>query len=409
MSDDNAMQKIRWQRAIDAINAHDLSALRALIAEGLDVNARSPVQGASDATLLMMAAWDENNTEMLRTLIELGADVNAQAWCGNSLTRAKGFDNVKLLLEHGADPNIPDSTRKATVLLYQAEDGNAEAVRLLLNAGADITALDSRADSSQNNVFQIALKAGRTEVIDVLLVYLQNWSGSQNINWLSVAIDHGDRTLVNRMLAMDMTGGTGEAAINSALDRGDFELARTLAERSARPSDYMLGQMAEQGSYKGVDFCLKLGVDVNTGDALPRAAAGGHLKIVKRLIKNGADIEKEGGGGGLGQTALHHAAVRGHLKVVKYLLKRGAEVNKISKNNETPLTSVLWERRFEDNLEIVKALLKGGANPALKIPKTDSDGYPYEFDAYALIIAGNNDRDQLTSLFDKYAKDIRRG
>lgn len=402
MSDDNALKKIRWQRATDAIDAHDVDALRAVIAEGLDVNSRSPVQGASDATLLMIAAWDENSTEILRTLIELGADVNAQAWCGNALTRAVGYDNIKLLLEHCANPNVPDSTRKATALLYQAEDGRADSVQLLLKSGADITVNDTRADSSHNNVFGIALEAGKTEVIDVLLEHLRNLPDKQDVNWLTVAMDRGDRVLANRLLKLGLRANS--ETLDSALEHGDYDLAATLASQGARPSEQSLSQAAEAGDTKAVDFCLKHDVDINISEALPAAAANGHLKIVKQLVKHGADVDKEGGPGPYGHTALHHAAVRGHLKVVKFLLKRGAQANKISKDDETPLTSVLWERRFEDNLPIVKALLKGGANPALKVRKTDSDGHPYEVDAYALINAGNNDREALTGLFDKYAK-----
>ncbi|EED20961.1 hypothetical protein TSTA_081940 [Talaromyces stipitatus ATCC 10500] len=57
---------------------------------------------------------------------------------------------------------------------------------------------------------------------------------------------------------------------------------------------------------------------------LRAAAAAGYPKIVQQLLKNGANINAQGGNYG---NALQASAEGGHLEVIQLLLEKGADVN----------------------------------------------------------------------------------
>ncbi|SFE41146.1 ankyrin repeat domain-containing protein [Thermophagus xiamenensis] len=94
------------------------------------------------------------------------------------------------------------------------------------------------------------------------------------------------------------------------------------------------------------------------------AAFNGHTEVVKLLVKNGATINRSDN---KGLTTLHFAASGPFPETVKYLLDNGAAINATDKiENFTPLMYAA----SEGNMEVVKVLIKYGANPSLK----DVDG-----------------------------------
>jgi len=91
-------------------------------------------------------------------------------------------------------------------------------------------------------------------------------------------------------------------------------------------------QYAASGDLKTVQLLVDSGVDCNKPEAingatvLHNAAAGGHIQLVKWLLKNGATIDSKDK---LGSTPLIWAAYHGHVDVVKYLIKNGARIGSI--------------------------------------------------------------------------------
>ena len=97
-------------------------------------------------------AAKSGRTEVLVTLIEHGAGVDADPYRGTALTWAAvngHVDTVRRLVELGADPNRrgtfggPDHGEGVTALQPAAQGGRAEAVDALLALGADPTIRDS--------------------------------------------------------------------------------------------------------------------------------------------------------------------------------------------------------------------------------------------------------------------------
>ena len=127
-------------RFYSAIRANDLGALRTLIAEGADVNVRdrlgetplmyAAVVGSPEAMSFLIGKGADVNAKN-----ESGS--NALIWSATDAAK------VRLLLEHGADVNAATKRGRTALLIAALSDGSAEIVRLLLEKGANAKALDA--------------------------------------------------------------------------------------------------------------------------------------------------------------------------------------------------------------------------------------------------------------------------
>lgn len=94
------------------------------------------IRTRDDESPLMMAAL-KGHVDLARKLIERGADVNKTGWTALHYAATGGhLAIIELLLEHHAyiDAESPNGT---TPLMMAAQYGSIDAVRLLLEAGAD--------------------------------------------------------------------------------------------------------------------------------------------------------------------------------------------------------------------------------------------------------------------------------
>jgi ankyrin repeat protein len=64
------------------------------------------------------------------------------------------------------------------------------------------------------------------------------------------------------------------------------------------------------------------------------ACWNGHIAVVKKLLKNGADINMTNK---YGNTPFHLACSEGYTEIVKLLLEKGANINTVDKFDQTPL------------------------------------------------------------------------
>jgi ankyrin repeat protein len=169
----------------------DLATVRKLIESGADVNSIGDhgmgpllsftpsvveylLSKGADPVLLGIAYF--NNVECVRLLLQAGADPKAVVrntgesalhgcviGLGENVSATDRHEVVKLLVQHGADPNrrtIPGvptlafwrdvCTRGETPLHRAAAYASEETVRFLLEAGADKSIRDANGDSAQS-------------------------------------------------------------------------------------------------------------------------------------------------------------------------------------------------------------------------------------------------------------------
>jgi len=118
---------------------------------------------------------------------------------------------------------------------------------------------------------------------------------------------------------------------------------------------------AAEGDIKIIRRLINEGVDVDRrGDkqttALMRASYPGHEKIVKILIDNGADVNARDD---MGRTALMYASEAGRTEVAQLLIENGANVN--NKDNKGVYTALMVSAQWGHS-DLTATLLEGGAD-----------------------------------------------
>lgn len=143
------------QEVIDAhrlhntIKAGDVQKVKESIQKDIDVNFQYNGRNA------LHAACKTGSAEMVELILNAGADVNSISDEGKGLTSLqwvtwgfgmeKSIEVIRLLLEHGADPNLAQNNYKYP-LFYAIENKDVEVVKLLVDNGAK---LDIKNDSGQ--------------------------------------------------------------------------------------------------------------------------------------------------------------------------------------------------------------------------------------------------------------------
>lgn len=120
-----------------------------------------------------MAAVLHRDVDKVRVLLADGPsiDVNWQSESritGPALLTAASFgppEMVRLLLDHGADPNLGDA-HGFRALYYASKGGSAEIVRMLIGAGAD---LEAKGNDYGATALMVAARWKRLHVVEVLL------------------------------------------------------------------------------------------------------------------------------------------------------------------------------------------------------------------------------------------------
>ncbi len=125
------------------------------------------------------------------------------------------------------------------------------------------------------------------------------------------------------------------------------------------------------GDADRVEALLLSGVDPDSHDktndtALHSAASSGDQRIVRLLIRYGADVNLDLGC----WTPLLWAISFGHLEIVRILIAAGADVNHETSSGGMPLITAICHNR----LEIFKALIAAGANVNQKSANNNPNG-----------------------------------
>lgn len=386
----------------DAAEQNDVQAVRALLQQGADVNAPQsdgltalhwaamhdnaemvgvlryaganlrPLTRVGGYTPLHLAAR-EGHTAVARALLAAGASTDVMTTTGvtalHFAAMANSAEVVTALVEHGADPNVPDAYQGRTPLIFAASGDAVDAISALLAAGADPSAQTDLKDYTKRSERDDDDQARRTRV-------RRAQSGEPP------AEGRGGRGGPPQQAQQGQ--GRGAATPDTAAAEPDTAAAEpdtTAAEPDTEPAEEPQTEEEEKAEEKPAEPPVRaLSSDEQIGvqggfTALHYAARQGHLESARRLLDGGADVDQASGGDQ--STPLLVAVVNGNYDLAMMLLERGADPNLVSDDGAGPLFATLnieWSLRtwypqpqmFRSQqtsyLELMEALLKAGAD-----------------------------------------------
>ena len=396
-------------------------AVELVLNDGLDIN----TPALCNRTPLLWASLSSSG-ESIETLIDLGANVNAQRTDDKTtpLILSGGWNNfmaVYLLLDHGADANIARDD-ECTPLHLAVMDGNQNVVKLFLEKNA----LVNTQNAHGNSPLHTAVSKGFFDTTKLLVqkgskVNLQNKEGRTPLflgvmnkheqlikllieNEADVSIGYKEDSTDRFYLVRGKEEGTGRASWHyvlvkkhllglflkrtngGSLDGADFG-AVLRSGWGKDPPEGTIDQILEECDFKEIpgvtvlhiaskennepeiiDLLVKSGANVNAQDAegftpLHMAAIHGNLKIVKKLVDLEADVN-------IATTDGKNAAELAHLnelEIEEYL--EGSNVNLQNKEGRTPLFLGVKNKHEQ----LIKLLIENKADVSIGYKETSTE------------------------------------
>ena len=395
----------------EAAMSRDVDAVRALVGQSADLNARQPdgatamhwaaywgdtelarvlIDAGADvaaanrngSTPLWLAATN-GDVSMIRMLLDAGADPNEQLPLGRTplmlAARTGNPDAVAVLIEYGADVNARETTRGTTPLMWAADQGHAAAAAVLIENGADVAARSNPAGrNARNNIGKEndPRNSVRDQVERILEAQQSGELGRRPASGLpgqlqQEAADDQQADDADDAGAGGFSGFVAPAdAAGQAADAGDE--AADAAGQAADAGDEAADQ-AQPGDANFQGFDRQRGrVNEDGGQITPLvyAARTNAIDVARALIEAGADVNQVTG---YSWSPLLAATQNRNYQLGAYLIENGADVNLANNGGWTPLYLATDNRNIEDgdyptrepdmdHLEYIRLLLDSGAD-----------------------------------------------
>jgi uncharacterized protein len=364
-------------RLADAAMKRDIAAVRALIAQKVDVNAPG-----TDGSPALHWAVRMDDAALAKLLLGAGAQAtvpNRYGLTPMAIAAGNGSASmIALLLDAGADANAPDPAGD-TPLMSVTRVGRADAVTLLLDRGATIDATDA---TYQQTALMVAVRENHPEIVKLLI------ARGASVN---------ARTRVGRAPAWVLPNSQPGFGHGIGIVRGG---SPDRGRRAPIPGGMTpLMYAARDGRMETVRMLLDAGAEINARDAnditpLITAITNNHPDVAHLLIERGADIKATDW---YGRTPLWAAVETRNmdvdnatfensidrapfLELIQVLLDRGADPN--ARTKEVPpvrndflriTASLSWvdftgqtpfiTAALAGDVTVMKLLLKHGADP----------------------------------------------
>lgn len=309
----------------------DVPALEILARSGARVNERNK-HGVTPVAI----AAEHNLSEHIRFYVACGADIHAEDMAGNTpLTLALHPSRMAVLKELVSASNVNSQDSSGNTPLHLAVLGNAslDAVKYLIELGADINARNKNGDS----VLYTAVCKNRKDVGQILL-------------------DRGADIFATNM--------QNYSPLRKAFSSGGSVQDWVITPQTIRAADgngnTPLHYAAEWNVLSAVTALLEKGADVNTANAggetpLFSAVKAGSLDVMQLLVSRGAALNAKDY---LGNTPCHIAVNWNRADALRMLLGMSADCDLKNISGKTPLSAAV---RSEKN-GMAELLLSAGAD-----------------------------------------------
>ena len=259
------------------------------------------------------------------------------------------------LRQAGADPNqvlFQENEHKLTPIWVAVDRENARAVRMLLNAGADV--------HTPRLFHDEPLIAGATDEIARMLIEAGIDLHGAELYMLPYSHDKGNADIIRAFLdaGADVNTRENERDVHGWVNP---QAGYTMLMHAALSQDEDL-----------IQLLLSRGADVNIktkerdGDtALSLALQGKSPEIAKRFVRAGADIHYPAGEWPAPDERFVHVAKYGDAELMDALLAIDAPY--VLENK-----TLLWEAACADKPDVAMRLLAAGVDPNTPSPKNDN-------------------------------------
>jgi uncharacterized protein len=394
----------RDTRLIDAVKSGNSTAIASLLQKKIDVNT-TEADGTTalhwavrndDAPLVdrliraganaraenrygvtpIALACENGSAPVVERLLKAGVKANTTGPLGETAlhvcARTGKPDAVRLLLANGALVDPIENWRGQTPLMWAAAEGNGDAMKVLIEAGADVNARSSIINWERQRTEEPRDKWLPPGGLTPLLFAARDGK----IASAKVLLDHG--------ADINLVDPDRHTPLIIALSSGHFDVAGLLIERGADVNmEDKVGQTA-----------LYAAVDGHTVPASNRPAPKetddtlSSLDVIKMLLAKGAKVDAalraqlpyrtkldRGGDGvlGSGTTPLIRAAKAADVAVITLLLEKGASAKAATRNGVTAVMIAAnvnareedmtgRSKTEKDIIESIKLLMAAGAS-----------------------------------------------
>lgn len=317
-----------------------------------------------DQKLLELCDLDAYKPDEIRALLEQGADPNvieitrgrARAPMLNRLITRRNPDVeaslVAFFIDSGAVPDPKNGEKAITPLIVAASYGLRDVCEVLLDAGADPNHVSE--DFYDTTPLHVALIDRPAHLLTARLLLERGADPNQVVGDTTAPLVAAKN---NNLAALELFDALGV----------DINLTASAAEGVLLPRAPLTQAVGTHAGLGCVRWLLEHGASVNevdgSGDTpLSRALHAGNQEALSLLVEAGADLDLCFGEED--QTALckYLAWSRCSLEVVTALLRVGADPNVADRSGHTPL----WWAVTHKRLELVEALLAHGADPSAR-------------------------------------------
>ena len=332
-----------------------VEAVKVLIAHGASLDAGDSWRGQ---TPLMWAAA-QGHPDVMRALIEAGADVNARSTIINwerqrtseprdkwlppgGLTpllfaaRQGCVECAKVLLSGGADPNIVDPDRH-TPLIMALVNGHFDVAGLLIDAGASLdmedkvgrTALMAAVDAHTMPSSNRPAPKETDDTLSSMEIITRLLARGANVD-IALRAQIPYRTKLDR--GGDGVLGPGTTALLRAAKAGDVPVVKMLLDKGANPR-----AVTTRGNVNAIMMAANVSAreEDMTGRNKTQKEA---IESIRLLLAAGTDIN---GTDSQGRTAAHGAALWGMTDLVRFLHENGATLDIKDKRGLTALDTAM--------------------------------------------------------------------
>ena len=364
---------------LDSVERGDVDAVAALLARGVDVDARVRFRGAACCLTALGLAALRNRLDIATILIAAGADVNARGLDGGPTplhwaAAESARDTAEALLAAGADVNAVATRYQHRTPLHMAVDrlfGGDGVAELLIGGGANVNARTRSGETPLHQAVWWSKHGLATALLDAGAdVDAMNVDGRTPLHFAAQkGVDEGARVLLAAGATVDPPRrGDTPSPLLVAVRSKEERIALLLIEQGAGvgvggDSGATLLALAEENGLYDVAVRILVRDDSFRVDdptaMLPAAVAAGDFGTVSRLLAAGGDVEVKVDDWWYDEASLLHvAAKRDSVPVARLLLDRGIEPDVRDEDGATPLHHAAWAGSHE----IVAMLLDRGAS-----------------------------------------------